>query len=209
MEDVEEIKKELFTIRLKLAESNAIQAELDESKIDDSDNEEAKDYSNAAGQEETKTGSNKQGTKAKPGQAGLRGFTGYLPPIDVQNWYFTYGSPPGSGVKAKTEFIADLRKAFVKGYDRSDLTIHIPQVFDQLLGSDTNFEQHASSTLQTLELHYRGNIVTQARAVIFLTPEMTRAGLDPLVYDNAEAQAEKFIEFFNILEFDEIELHRN
>ena len=66
------------------------------------------------------------------------------------------------------------------------MTVRIPQVYANLVGRDASFEQHASSTLQTCQLDYRRNIVQKSRAIIFFTPEMTRAGLEPLVYNDGE-----------------------
>ena len=86
--------------------------------------------------------------------------------------------------------IADVRKAMVKGFDRKDLTVRIPEVYSNLVGRDATFEQHASSTLQTCQLMYRGNIVTKSKAIIFVTPEIQRASLSPLVYDDAEKKVD-------------------
>ena len=103
-----------------------------------------------------------------------------------------------------------MRKAMLKGFDRTTLTVRLPQVYANLVGRDASFEQHASSTLQTCLLEYRRNIAQKSRAIIFFTPEMTRAGLKPLVYTDGEAKVDYYIEFFkDILNFDSVEVCRS
>ena len=79
-------------------------------------------------------------SKKNLSEQGYRGNTDYLPPIHRQNYLFTYGAQPGYGVISGTKMIADVRKAIVKGFDRKDLTVRIPDTYTLLVGRDATFE---------------------------------------------------------------------
>ena len=86
----------------------------------------------------------------------------------MQHFAFIYGCAPGLGVLAKTKMVYDITHALTHKYDQETLICEFPTVFDDLKGSDTNFEMVASNTMQTLKLFYRYNIVASSTAVVFV-----------------------------------------
>ena len=61
------------------------------------------------------------------------------------NFVFLYGCKPSAGVKANTTMVKDILKALIKGADRINFTVLLPQALDQLKGSDASFETASSS----------------------------------------------------------------
>ena len=60
----------------------------------------------------------------------------------------------------------------------------------------------SSNSMQTLELTYSHNIVAQSHVLIFVTPELARENLKPLVYRDADLRAKQAFRLFNnVLEF--------
>lgn len=48
----------------------------------------------------------------------------------------------------------------------------MPAVLSKLEGKDVAFEMSVSSSAQTCELNYRGNIVKESHVIIFVTTEL-------------------------------------
>ena len=84
------------------------------------------------------------------------------------NLFMLYGAGPASGILAKSEMMKDIRKAITRGYDRTNLVVQFPEVFDSLVGTDANFESSASTLLRSVELPYVGNTVTKSFALIIV-----------------------------------------
>ena len=53
-------------------------------------------------------------------------------------------------------------------FDRDNLSLYIPQVFESLKSADANFEMVTSNLLQPLTLFFNSNIVTHSYAYIFV-----------------------------------------
>ena len=53
-------------------------------------------------------------------------------------------------------------------FERENLSLLIPQAFDQLKSEDANFEMVTSNLLQPLTLFYADKIITHSHGVIFL-----------------------------------------
>ena len=107
--------------------------------------------------------------------------------------------------------VADLLQ-LLKRFNRKTLTTILPDALDLLVGSDADFEAILSSTAKKLKIHYRGNIVTQSHAIIFVCTELApqqATELPTLTYDNAEERAKLCHDLFaNILAFDKVEICR-
>ena len=58
-----------------------------------------------------------------------------------------YGAKPGMGVNIDTKLIHDVMTCFLELYNKRNLTVMLPDILDQLKGSDTNIEVVQSSTL--------------------------------------------------------------
>ena len=65
----------------------------------------------------------------------------------MQHFALVFGSAPGFGVLANTKMIDDVADALLHKYDKESLTCEFPRVFDDLAGTDTNFEMVASNTM--------------------------------------------------------------
>ena len=52
--------------------------------------------------------------------------------------------------------------------EKENLSIDVPDVFDQLKGEDASFEMVISNTVKPLRLFYNDNVVTDKKAVIFV-----------------------------------------
>ena len=94
-------------------------------------------------------------------------------------------------------------------------------MFDSFTGQDASFEILVSGTAQVLELHFRGDIVEKAIAVIFLTdtlkaPEPQQEDgsneeeeLPDLVYDRAVEKGTKYEQLFKLLGVDQVIIRTN
>ena len=51
-----------------------------------------------------------------------------------------YGAKPGMGVNIDTKLIHDVMTCFLELYNKRNLTVMLPDILDQLKGSDTNIE---------------------------------------------------------------------
>ena len=63
-----------------------------------------------------------------------------------------YGAKPGMGVNIDTKLIHDVMTCFLELYNKRNLTVMLPDILDQLKGSDTNIEVVQSSTLQMMRM---------------------------------------------------------
>ena len=62
----------------------------------------------------------------------------------------------------------DLSKLFNEHYDRLDLKLELPKVFDLLKSTDAQFEMVTSNTLQQLSLVCNKNKITCSYGVVFV-----------------------------------------
>jgi len=76
--------------------------------------------------------------EGKPGKK--RGNTDLLPPMVRQNLMMVFGCAPQFGVKAATKMMLDVRNRMWFKIDKVTLTCNIPAIFDDLKGTDANFE---------------------------------------------------------------------
>ena len=63
--------------------------------------------------------------------------------------------------------VKDILNALIKGADRINFTVLLPQALDQLKGNDASFETASSSKIKTLKLFYKYNIATQSIGLVF------------------------------------------
>ena len=70
--------------------------------------------------------------------------------------------------------VKEICKLLRTRYERSTLTIRIPECFDHLKGEDANFETVTSNTIRTTHLCYAHNVVTDSIAYIFVNEECNR-----------------------------------
>ena len=64
-----------------------------------------------------------------------------------QNFALCFGCKPSEGVLAKTQMVMDVVKILVEDFDRVTFTVQFIDCFDDLKGSDANFEMIQSNTL--------------------------------------------------------------
>ena len=64
-----------------------------------------------------------------------------------QNFAFLYGCKPSIGVNADTTMVTDVIKTLLNRFDRNELTVSIPDVFDSMKGRDATFEMVTSNTI--------------------------------------------------------------
>ena len=106
------------------------------------------------------------------------------------------------GVRADTTMIKDVATTF-KRYDRTTMSLQIPQCLEQLKGSDASFEMVVSNTLQPLRLIHTHNVVTRSIAVILVHTELKGTPYDGAV--KTGAIYEKL--FKEVLQFDKVTVH--
>ena len=63
--------------------------------------------------------------------------------------------------------VKDILNALIKGADRINFTVLLPQALDQLKGSDASFETASSSSIQTVKLYYVKDVVTKSLGLVF------------------------------------------
>ena len=66
--------------------------------------------------------------------------------MERQNYAFFFGCRTNEGVKADTKMIDDLVENLFK-YNKIDFSIQFPKIFDDMTGTDANFECIRSNTL--------------------------------------------------------------
>ena len=76
-----------------------------------------------------------------------RGGTGISAVLNRQNYALCFGCKPSDGVLAKTQMIMDVTKILEDEFSRDTFTVQFTKCFDDLKGSDANFEMVASNTL--------------------------------------------------------------
>ena len=64
--------------------------------------------------------------------------------------------------------IMDVVKILEEDFSRETFTVEFVDCFDDLKGTDANFEMIASNTIQPLRLPYKGNIAKKRTACIFV-----------------------------------------
>ena len=58
-----------------------------------------------------------------------------------------WGCRPSKSVEAETKMVKDIVHTFMNKFDRDTMSIQLPDAFDHMKGSDTNFEMVTSNTL--------------------------------------------------------------
>ena len=136
--------------------------------------------------------------------------TDHLPPSNRQNVAIVFGCQPANLIDKNTQMVHDTKNALEQRFDKKTLTLEIPKVFEFLKGQDANFELTTSSTLQTLELPYRDNIVAKSHALVFQTDELSRPGCKTREYTNSAENGELAVTVFeDYFKFDKVELIQN
>ena len=79
-------------------------------------------------------------------------------------------------------------------FDRDNLSLYIPTVFESLKSEDANFEMVTSNLLQPLTLFFNSNIVTHSQAYIFV-----QTNCRGLPYEDVKTMAKQAYELFNEL----------
>ena len=79
-----------------------------------------------------------------------------------------YGAKPGMGVNIDTKLIHDVMSCFLELYNKRNLTVMLPDILDQLKGSDTNIEVVQSSTLQMMRMGIKCFQAVRKTAYIFV-----------------------------------------
>ena len=95
--------------------------------------------------------------------------------------------------------------AVMLDFDKTTFSVQFIDCFDDLKGSDANFEMVASNTLQPVRLIYSHNIATSKIAVIFSSSKLFNS---KEVYATERAEVQRQI-FKDILEFDEVTVHND
>ena len=102
-----------------------------------------------------------------------------------QNFALCFGCKPSQGVLAETKMVYDVVKILLEEYDRTTFAVQFTDCFNDLKGSDANFEMVASNTLQPVKMFYRNNIATSSAAAIFVHNKAIS-----LPYNEAKERAE-------------------
>ena len=90
-------------------------------------------------------------------------------------------------------------------YDRINLSIQFPLVFEQLKGTDADFEMVTSNTIQPIKLLYQYNVVKKKFAAIFVNTKVWQLQWSQAVEKGAEAK-KLFRETFEFQE-NEVAVH--
>ena len=77
---------------------------------------------------------------------------------DHVNFLLMWGCRPSLGVKIDTKMVKNVVDTLMNKFDRINLSVKLPEVFEQLKGSDAMFEMVTSNTIQPLNLLYQHNI---------------------------------------------------
>ena len=79
------------------------------------------------------------------------------------------GAGPGGGVKSDTKIIRDILLTFKQLYDKDNLIVEIPRIFNQFQGSDTQIEIITSSMLQNLRMDIVGHQAKEPVVYVFVS----------------------------------------
>jgi len=116
-----------------------------------------------------------------------------------------FGCRPSEGVAAQTTMIANVSYILDSLYDRFTQAVEFPTCFDSMKSDDANIEIVSSSSLQTMRLVRKHNVVTHTIAAIFVTPE-----LKGMEYQGWESRVNKQKEIFGkYLQYDEVKVHKD
>ena len=78
------------------------------------------------------------------------------------------GTGLGGGVKSDTKIVRDILLTFRHLYNKDNLTVEIPKIFNKFQGSDTQIEIITSSMLQTLRMDIAGHQVKDPVVIVFV-----------------------------------------
>ena len=98
-----------------------------------------------------------------------------------QNFVFVFGCPASKTVKADTNMVSEIVDAINTRFSTEDLTLLVPDIFENLTSQDAKFEMAISNTVQPLKLFYQHQVVTDSIAYVFVNTESKG-----LAYKNAE-----------------------
>ena len=119
---------------------------------------------------------------------------------DSENYLLIFGSKPGKLTSAETKMAFEIAYTMCHDYDKGNITIQIPQLFDFFKGQDANLEIVTSPTLQPLRLMYSYNKVTRKIAHIFVNTKC----LEQEYKNSHEGGAQAYQLFDDILQFDQV-----
>ena len=98
--------------------------------------------------------------------------------VPTQNFACVFGCAPSIGVDAETKMVQDVCDAMLLKFNRDELVCDFPDIFADLMGTDTNFELVNSATLSTLRLFYQDKYVKKSLAVIFENSHIERHAVE-------------------------------
>ena len=104
----------------------------------------------------------KKGTTIGRGD-GYRSACGF----DHQNLMMMWGTPPSQVVSLDTKMVKNITDTLMN-FSRKNLTISFPYAFENLKGSDADFEMVTSNTIQPITLLYQHNIISKRFVTIFV-----------------------------------------
>ena len=87
---------------------------------------------------------------------------------EYQNFVFGFGCQPNNGVQKDTKMVSDLCHALLTRFDSDTLICEVPDVFNDMKGTDTKNELVTSSTIQKVNLFYSWNIAIKTIGVVFV-----------------------------------------
>ena len=85
-----------------------------------------------------------------------------------------FGCKPSDGVDLNTKMVSEIASIMETRFEKENLSLQIPIVFDQLKGEDADFEMVSSNSIKPLRLFYSDNIISHSRAVIFVNTGIDR-----------------------------------
>ena len=85
-----------------------------------------------------------------------------------QNLILTFGTKPLSGLQAGSSMIQEITEAFENNWNKDDLTLKLPSVFNEIVTKDAKLEIVTKNTLAPLSLIFSHNFVSKKIAYIFV-----------------------------------------
>ena len=99
------------------------------------------------------------------------------------------------------KILVNLHQTFENNFDKDNLTIKLPHIFNTIITQDARMELVTSNTLCPINLIYQHNYVTKTIATIFVNTECN--GID---YTNANESGNTAVKLLkNVLNFDQVE----
>ena len=99
--------------------------------------------------------------------------------------------------------VSDVVKILMDDFDKATFAVTFTECFDDLKGSDANFEMVASQTLQPVKMFYCHKLITDTRAVVFVNTKCTT-----VAYRGAEERGRKLHDLFkDVLKFSDVKVY--